>query len=41
MPAADFDTWVKPEAIADAIYYYTTNEAAILREPVLKVYNNA
>lgn len=41
MPGANFDDWVKPEAIADAIYYHTTGEAGILREPVLKVYNNA
>jgi len=41
IPDANFDKWVKPEDIAAAIYYYTTGEAAILREPVLKVYNNA
>lgn len=41
MPEADFSNWVKPEAIADAIFFYTSNEAAVLREPVLKVYNNA
>jgi NAD(P)-dependent dehydrogenase (short-subunit alcohol dehydrogenase family) len=41
MPDAKFDNWVQPEAIADAIYFYCTNEAAVLREPVIKVYNNA
>ena len=41
MPDADFDTWVKPEAIADVIYFYCTEEAAVLREPVIKVYNNS
>jgi len=41
MPDAHFDNWVKPEAIADAIYWYCTGEANILREGVLKVYNNA
>lgn len=41
MPGADFSSWVKPEDIAAAIYYYTTAEATIIKEPVLKVYNNA
>jgi NAD(P)-dependent dehydrogenase (short-subunit alcohol dehydrogenase family) len=41
MPDADFDNWVKPEAIADAIYFYCTDVAAVLREPVIKIYNNA
>ncbi len=41
MPDADFDGWVKPEAIADVIYFYCTDEASILREPVIKVYNNS
>ncbi|HEX6847897.1 MAG TPA: SDR family NAD(P)-dependent oxidoreductase [Chitinophagaceae bacterium] len=41
MPDADPAKWVKPEAIADVIYFYCTDEAAVLREPVIKVYNNA
>ncbi|MEI9956922.1 MAG: SDR family NAD(P)-dependent oxidoreductase [Ferruginibacter sp.] len=41
MPDADFNSWVKPEAIASVIYYYCTDEAAVLREPVIKIYNNA
>jgi len=41
IPDANFDYWVKPEAIADVIYWHCTAEAAVLREPVLKVYNNA
>lgn len=41
MPDVDFSSWVKPEAIANAIFFYTSDEAAVLREPVLKVYNNA
>ena len=41
MPDAKFDNWVQPEAIADVIYFYCTSEAAVLREPVIKVYNNA
>ena len=41
MPDADFNTWVKPEVIASVIYYYCTDKAAALREPVIKLYNNA
>ncbi|MEJ7589065.1 MAG: SDR family NAD(P)-dependent oxidoreductase [Ferruginibacter sp.] len=41
MPAVDFDSWVKPEAIADIIYFYCTDAANIVRSPVIKVYNNA
>lgn len=41
MPDADFNTWVKPEAIAGVIYFYCTEDAAVLREPVIKIYNNA
>ncbi|GAB2834480.1 Rossmann-fold NAD(P)-binding domain-containing protein [Ferruginibacter profundus] len=40
MPDADTSAWVKPEAIAAAIYFYCTPDAAVLREPVIKVYNN-
>ncbi len=41
MPDADFNKWVRPEAIADVIYFYSSKEGAVLREPVIKVYNNA
>jgi len=41
MPNAKFDNWVKPAAIADAIYWYCTDEASVLREPLIKVYHNA
>lgn len=41
MPKADPAKWVKPEAIADVIYFYCTDAAAALREPVIKVYNNS
>jgi NAD(P)-dependent dehydrogenase (short-subunit alcohol dehydrogenase family) len=41
MPNADFNAWVKTEQIADIIYFYSTEQAAALREPVIKVYNNA
>jgi len=41
MPDADPSKWVKPEAIADIIYFHCTEAAAVLREPIIKVYNNA
>src|SRR5215470_140313 len=41
IPDGDFDSWVKAEQIADVIYYYSTDAASALREPVIKVYNNA
>jgi NAD(P)-dependent dehydrogenase (short-subunit alcohol dehydrogenase family) len=41
MPDADFNKWVKAEAIADVIHFYCTGEASIIREPVIKVYNSA
>ncbi len=41
MPDANFDNWVKPESIADVIYWHCTDEALVVREPVIKVYNNA
>ena len=41
MPDADFSKWVKAEAVADAIYFYCTNEASVIREPIIKVYNNS
>jgi len=39
MPDAKFDNWVKPEAIADIIYFYSSDSASFIREPVIKVYN--
>jgi NAD(P)-dependent dehydrogenase (short-subunit alcohol dehydrogenase family) len=41
MPDADFNKWVKAEAIADIIYFYCTEVSSILREPVIKVYGNS
>jgi NAD(P)-dependent dehydrogenase (short-subunit alcohol dehydrogenase family) len=41
MPDANFDSWVKPEAIADVIYFHCTPEGSVLREPLIKVYGNA
>lgn len=41
MPDADPSKWVKPEDIANVIYYNSSDEAGVLRETVLKVYNKA
>jgi NAD(P)-dependent dehydrogenase (short-subunit alcohol dehydrogenase family) len=41
MPDADFSNWVKPEDIASIIHYHCTDEAAALRETVIKVYGNS
>lgn len=40
MPDADVSKWVKPEDIANIIYYHSSDEGAILRETVIKVYGN-
>ena len=41
MPNANFDNWVKPEAIADVIYFYCSEAGMIIREPMIKVYGNS
>jgi len=41
MPDADPAKWVRAEDIAVIIHFYCTEEALALREPILKVYNNA
>src|SRR6187401_2138690 len=41
MPDTDRSKWVKTEAIAEVIYFYCTDATAVLREPVIKVYNNS
>ena len=41
MPDADPARWVTPEAIASVIYFYCSDDATAIREPVIKVYNNA
>jgi NAD(P)-dependent dehydrogenase (short-subunit alcohol dehydrogenase family) len=41
MPDGNFDNWIKPESIADVIYWHCTDEALVVREPVIKVYNHA
>ncbi|MBX7109231.1 MAG: SDR family NAD(P)-dependent oxidoreductase [Chitinophagales bacterium] len=41
MPNANFDDWVKPEAIADVMEMVCSATGDSLRETVLKVYGNA
>jgi len=41
MPEADFDKWVKPEALAEVLEFIISEKGNVLRETVLKVYNNA
>ncbi len=41
MPDADAANWVTPEAAADAIAFLLSETGEKLREPVLKLYNNA
>lgn len=41
MPEANFNNWVKAEEIANTIYYYCSDSAVALREPVIKVYGNS
>ena len=38
MPDADFTQWVSPAAIASAVYFYCTEEADVIREPVIKLF---
>ncbi len=41
MPDADYSKWVTPEAIASVISFHCSNDAAALREPIIKVYGNS
>ena len=41
MPKADFDNWVPTGSVADAIAYLLSDSGCVLRETVLKLYNNA
>ena len=41
MPDADFNKWVKPEALAEVLEFLISEKGRVLRETVLKVYNNA
>jgi NAD(P)-dependent dehydrogenase (short-subunit alcohol dehydrogenase family) len=41
MPNADFEKWVKPEALAEVMEFIVSGKGDPLRETVLKVYGNA
>jgi len=41
MPKADPTKWVTAEAIADVIWFHCSQEGAVLREPVIKVYGDS
>lgn len=41
MPDADFKSWVTASQIADVIYFYSSDEAGAIREPVIKLYNRS
>jgi len=41
MPDANFNDWVQPSALANILEFVVSDKSAALREPVLKVYNNA
>jgi NAD(P)-dependent dehydrogenase (short-subunit alcohol dehydrogenase family) len=41
MPKANPDNWVRPEALAEILEFVVSENADVLRETVLKVYNNA
>jgi NAD(P)-dependent dehydrogenase (short-subunit alcohol dehydrogenase family) len=41
MSNADFDSWVKPEQLAEIFDFICSDAGAVLRSPVWKVYNNS
>lgn len=41
LATANYNDWVKPEAIAEAIAYLISENGSSLREPVLKMYANS
>lgn len=41
MPDAQYNNWVKAEQIADVMFFYSSEVSSVIREPVIKVYNNA
>jgi NAD(P)-dependent dehydrogenase (short-subunit alcohol dehydrogenase family) len=41
MPDADFSKWVRPESIAEVIYFYCIEEAKDIRESVIKIYGRS
>ena len=41
MPDADPAKWVKAEAIANIIYFYCSDKATVIKEPVIKLYGDS
>ena len=41
MPDGDVEKWVTPHSIADIIFYHCTEQALVIREPILKVYHKS
>ncbi len=41
MPDADYKSWIKPDELADAIYFTCSTVGSKLRDTVLKVYHDA
>jgi NAD(P)-dependent dehydrogenase (short-subunit alcohol dehydrogenase family) len=41
MPDVNPDVWVKPSALAEILEFVVSDKSSVLRETVLKVYNNA
>ena len=41
MPDADFSSWGLPSQIAEVIYFDDTEQADVLREPIIKVYGRS
>ncbi len=41
MPNTNFSSWVLPEHIAKVISFYSSENAAAIREPVIKIYNHS
>lgn len=40
MPGSDFSKWTTPEQIAEVISFYSSDNASVIRDPVIKLYNN-
>jgi NAD(P)-dependent dehydrogenase (short-subunit alcohol dehydrogenase family) len=41
MPDSDFSKWVRPEAIAEAMFFLCSKNGSVLRDPVFKVYGGS
>jgi len=41
MPEVDPEIWVKPSALAEILEFVVNDKSSVLRETILKVYNNA